>query len=56
MFQSEKVKEILNVLEAGIAGDKQAVAQAAQELEGLILMMQPEEAAPPQIESETQGM
>lgn len=66
MFQSEKVKEILSVLDAGIAtGDNQAGAQAAQELEALILMLTvdpqameevPPEEATPQIEAETQGM
>lgn len=57
MFQNEKAKEILNVLNTGITNnDNQAAVEAAQKLEGLISMMtvepqaveeaQPEEAAP----------
>lgn len=57
MFQNEKAKEILNVLNTGItSNDNQAAVEAAQKLEGLISMMtvepqaveeaQPEEAAP----------
>lgn len=66
MFQNEKAKEILNVLNAGIINnDNQAAVEAAQKLEGLITMMavepqaveeaQPEEAAPQTEAEEPQG-
>lgn len=65
MFQNEKAKEILNVLNAGIANnDNQAAVEAAEKLRGLITLLtveqpqavveevQPEEAAPQTDEAE----
>lgn len=65
MMQQEKAKEILNVLKAGVTSDNEAVVRAIQDLEGLTVVEtvepqameeeQPEEAAPPPTEAETQG-
>lgn len=65
MFQNEKAKEVLNVLNAGIENnDNQAVVEAAEKLRGLVTLLtveqpqavveevQPEEVAPQTDEAE----